>query len=111
MSKKTEKNDEGFWPAFLPGVEKAIAAALDSVALQEKALAALTETSRPEAGPGLDSLRDRIFGLGTYVDRPRQESTELDSALQTSENQVRAYLQEVEGLRQKLVDWAGGAIR
>jgi hypothetical protein len=110
MKSPVKQNDGRFWPAFLPEIEKAINAALKAVAAQEEALAALTPPDSVTAGQRFESIRDRIFGLKTCVDRPGQAVGEVDSLLQISESEVRAYLQEVEGLRQRLADWAGRAI-
>jgi hypothetical protein len=109
--KNTVNQDDGrFWPAFLPEVENAIDSALKALATQEEALAALTPPDTVSAGQRFEHIRDRIFGLKTCVDRPNEAIGEVDSLLQTSESEVRAYLQEVEGLRQRLADWTGRAI-
>jgi hypothetical protein len=106
----SEQNETGFWPAFLPEIEKAIETALSAVAAQEQTLTALALSQTAEAGTRLESIRDRIFGLKACVDRPEQAIAEFEGTLHTSENQVRTYLQEIDGIRQRLADWAGGAV-
>jgi chromosome segregation ATPase len=106
----SEKSESSFWPAFLPEIEEALETALNAVGVQEQALASLTQTEPAELGRQLENIRDRIFGLKTCVDRREQAIAEFDALLQTSENEVRGYFEEIDGLRQRLADWAGRAI-
>jgi hypothetical protein len=105
----TEKTDS-FWPALLPEIEKAITLALESVAAQEMALAAMMRPENGATAGRLESIRDRIFGLKACVDRPEQMIAEFDAILAAGEKGARDYSQEIDGLRQRLADWTTCAI-
>jgi hypothetical protein len=95
-------------PEFLPEVGRAIDAALETVAAQEQALASLSRAGDDARVTRLERNRDRIFGLKSCVERPRQACADLDALLRNDENHLREYLKQIDGLRQRLADWAGG---
>jgi DNA repair exonuclease SbcCD ATPase subunit len=98
------------WVEAIPGIENALAQALDAVQKREEALASLGPVPDASWLERLSESRRLIAMLETRSDAAAPVLAEMDAELRRGEEELRGYIQALGELRQKLEEWAGRAV-
>jgi hypothetical protein len=101
------------WTLVLEQMQKALAHSIQLAETREAATAAEAQTASPAAVNSLlppDLLAERLALLDKHADESATPLTALDQTLQVEEQEARRQLAMVADLRQRLADWAAGAV-
>ena len=101
------------WTLVLEQMQQALTHSIQLAETREAAATAGAPTASPAAVSSLlppTLLSERLALLEKHVDESATPLTALDQTLQLEEQEARRQLATVAELRQRLADWAAGAV-